>query len=63
LKIKSHIMTEAEEFFFFNKNITGLLLYRKLGYVPYEVEKRYDRNSTPVALIKLKKELRQFTVE
>ena len=55
-------MTEAEEFFFFNKNITGLLLYRKLGYVPYEVEKRYDRNSTPVALIKLKKELRQFTV-
>jgi ribosomal protein S18 acetylase RimI-like enzyme len=41
----------------FNQNVTGLLLYRKLGYVPYEVEKRYDKKSTPVALIKLKKEL------
>jgi ribosomal protein S18 acetylase RimI-like enzyme len=41
----------------FNQNITGLLLYSKLGYKPYEIEKRFDKKSKPVALIKMKKEL------
>jgi ribosomal protein S18 acetylase RimI-like enzyme len=43
----------------FNSNITGLLLYNKLGFVPYEIEKRFDRKSFPIALIKMKKELQK----
>jgi ribosomal protein S18 acetylase RimI-like enzyme len=39
----------------FNQNVTGLLLYTKLGYIPYEIEKRLDKKSVPVALIKMKK--------
>jgi len=42
----------------FNQNVTGLLLYSKLGYVPYEIEKRFDKKSVPVALIKMKKEVK-----
>ena len=38
---------------------TGLLLYNKLGFVPYEIEKRFDRKSFPIALIKMKKELQK----
>jgi ribosomal protein S18 acetylase RimI-like enzyme len=41
----------------FNPNVTGLLLYNKLGYSPYEIEKRFDKNSLPIALIKMKKEI------
>ena len=41
----------------FNSNVTGLLLYNKLGFVPYEIEKRFDRESFPIALIKMKKEI------
>jgi ribosomal protein S18 acetylase RimI-like enzyme len=44
----------------FNQNVTGLLLYYKLGYVPYEIEKRYDKKSLPVALIKMKKQVQDF---
>ena len=43
----------------FNSNITGLLLYNKLGFVPYEIEKRFVRKSFPIALIKMKKELQK----
>lgn len=39
----------------FNQNVTGLLFYNKLGYVPYEMEKRLDKKSVPIALIKMKK--------
>ncbi len=38
----------------FNENINGLLLYTKLGYIPYEIEK-YINNNQQSALIKLKK--------
>lgn len=41
----------------FNQNVTGLLLYGKLGYIPYEIERRLDKRSVPVALIKMKKEM------
>ena len=41
----------------FNQNVTGLLLYYKLGYVPYDIEKRFDKKSVPVALIKMKKKV------
>lgn len=43
----------------FNTNITGLLLYNKLGFFPYEIEKRFDKKSFPIALIKMKKELQK----
>jgi ribosomal protein S18 acetylase RimI-like enzyme len=43
----------------FNANVAGLLLYNKLGYCPYEIEKRYDKHSAPVALIKLRKTVRR----
>jgi ribosomal protein S18 acetylase RimI-like enzyme len=42
----------------FNANVAGLLLYNKLGYSPYEIEKRFDKHSVPVALIKLRKIVR-----
>lgn len=41
----------------FNQNVAGLLLYHKLGYIPCEIEKRIDKKSIPVALIKMKKEV------
>jgi len=43
----------------FNQNVTGLLLYNKLGYLPYEIEKRLDKKSLPVALIKMKKKIQK----
>lgn len=43
----------------FNANVTGLLLYHKLGFVPYELEKRFDQKLSPVALIKMKKEVQK----
>lgn len=38
----------------FNTNTKGILLYTKLGYVPYEIEKRIDKAENPIALIKMK---------
>ena len=43
----------------FNTNITGLLLYHKLGYRPYEMERRLDKKNFPIALIKMKKEIKR----
>lgn len=39
----------------FNQNLAGLLLYSKLGYQPYDIEKRLNKYSFPVALINMKK--------
>jgi len=39
----------------FNTNLKGILLYTKLGYKPYEVEKRFDQNNKLFALIKMKR--------
>ncbi len=39
----------------FNTNTKGILLYSKLGYKPYEIEKRFNPKNEPVALIKLRK--------
>jgi ribosomal protein S18 acetylase RimI-like enzyme len=41
----------------FNQNTAALLLYSKLGYQPHETEKRLDKKSMPVVLIKMKKVL------
>lgn len=41
----------------FNQNVAGLLLYSKLGYKPYEIEKRLDTESRPIALIKMNKHI------
>lgn len=38
----------------FNANTAGLLLYPRLGFVPYAVEERRDKNDEPVALIHLR---------
>jgi hypothetical protein len=38
---------------------TGHLLYNRLGFVTYEIEKRFDREVFPIALIKMKKELQK----
>lgn len=40
----------------FNMNTKGILLYSKLGYLPYEIEERLDQEESKVALIKMKKE-------
>lgn len=39
----------------FNANINGLLLYTKLGYIPYAIEKWVNKKNEPCALIELKK--------
>lgn len=41
----------------FNMNTKGILLYSKLGYLPYEIEKRLDKEESKVALMKMKKEM------
>jgi len=41
----------------FNQNVKGLLLYQKLGYVPFEIEKWTDKKQNRIALIKMKKEI------
>lgn len=41
----------------FNNNTKGILLYSKLGYIPYEVEERLDKDERKVALIKMKRSL------
>lgn len=38
----------------FNSNTKGILLYTKLGYIPYEIEKRIDKAENQIALIKMK---------
>lgn len=39
----------------FNANVTGLLVYPRLGFQPYAIEPRQDRNGKPVALIHLRR--------
>ncbi|MDU1889643.1 MAG: GNAT family N-acetyltransferase [Dysgonomonas sp.] len=39
----------------FNTNTNGILLYSKLDYKPYEIEKWINEDGTKFALIKLKK--------
>lgn len=41
----------------FNTNTKGILLYSKLGYFPYEVEERLDKEERKVALIKMKRKI------
>lgn len=41
----------------FNTNTNGILLYSKLGYIPYEIEKRIDKEGNQIALIKMRKKL------
>lgn len=41
----------------FNMNTKGILLYSKLGYLPYEIEERLDKEKHKIALIKMKRSL------
>ena len=43
----------------FNLNVIGLLLYHKLGYFPYDIEKWIDKKSNQAVLIKMKKEIKK----
>ncbi len=38
----------------FNGNVAGLLLYRKLGFVPFDLEPRLDQQGSRVALIHMR---------
>lgn len=38
----------------FNQNVAGLLLYPKLGFRPYAIEKRQDKKGNRVALIHMR---------
>lgn len=38
----------------FNQNIGGFLLYKKLGFRPYDLEERIDNNGNRVVLIHMK---------
>lgn len=40
----------------FNRNVAGLLFYRKFGFRPYDIEKRIDYNEQPVALVHMRLE-------
>ncbi|MDR2037784.1 MAG: GNAT family N-acetyltransferase [Bacteroidales bacterium] len=41
----------------FNTNTKGILLYSKLGYQPYEIEKWLNKENGLLALIKLKRKV------
>lgn len=41
----------------FNTNTKGILLYSKLGYIPYETEKWLNPQNESLALIKMKKRM------
>lgn len=41
----------------FNTNTNGILLYSKLSYKPYAVEKWIDKENRPIALIELKRKV------
>ncbi len=47
----------------FNTNTKGILLYSKLGYIPYEFEKWLSPQNESLALIKMKKEVKAKTGE
>lgn len=38
----------------FNQNVSGLLLYQKLGFRPYDLEERIDHNGNRVSLIHMR---------
>lgn len=38
----------------FNENVSGLLLYRKLGFQPYAIEERQDKQGHRVALVHMR---------
>ncbi len=38
----------------FNRNVAGLLLYPKLGFVPYAIEQRLDHRGEKVALVHMR---------
>jgi len=38
----------------FNGNVSGLLLYQKLGFEPYMIEPRLDHNGRRVALVRMR---------
>jgi RimJ/RimL family protein N-acetyltransferase len=40
----------------FNQNVTGLLLYTKLGFAPFAIEERTDAKNNRVALIHMRLE-------
>lgn len=42
----------------FNTNTNGILLYSKLGYKPFDVEKRENKDGQHLALIKMKNQIR-----
>lgn len=41
----------------FNTNTKGILLYSKLGYMPYEIEQWTDKQDEVIALIEMKKKV------
>lgn len=41
----------------FNTNTNGILLYAKLGYKPYEIEKRINSGNETFALLKMKRKV------
>ena len=43
----------------FNTNTKGLLLYSKLGYKPYETERRINKENKTCVLIKLKRNINE----
>jgi ribosomal protein S18 acetylase RimI-like enzyme len=38
----------------FNQNVAGLLFYPKLGFFPYQIEERKDKQGNQVALIHMR---------
>ncbi|PWB31394.1 GNAT family N-acetyltransferase [Pseudomonas sp. SDI] len=42
----------------FNENTAGLLLYPRLGFVPFDIEERAGLNGTRVALVQMRQILR-----
>ena len=41
----------------FNENTDGIILYHRMGYIPYEIEERENKNSKITTLIRMKRKL------
>lgn len=53
LAVGKHAATEVQVACF-NQNTAGLLLYRKIGFVPFEIEERLSPKGARTALIRMK---------
>lgn len=56
-KAREHYQANQVQVSCFNENVAALLLYKNLGFTPFDIEERVDKQGKKVALIHLTYEL------